>query len=75
MKGGRDMAYTEQNFKTKKALKEAFERGEKIRVYQPGPFGPTVRDGHCALEGPHFPEAHKWYASAVVAGGVIQSVK
>ena len=60
------MAYTERNYRTKKELKEALERGEHVRVFQPGPFGPDVRDGNVALEGPHYPKAHTWYASASV---------
>jgi len=69
------MAYTGTNFKTKKALKEAFDRGDVIDVYQPGPFGPDVRDGNVALEGPHYPQPHKWYASAVVKNGVVVKLK
>ncbi len=68
------MAYTVKNFKTKKALKEAVKSGVKVEVFQPGPFGPKVKDGNVALEGPHFPEAHSWYASAVVKDGVILRV-
>lgn len=30
------MAYTDFNFKTKKALKEALAAGRRITVYQPG---------------------------------------
>jgi len=30
------MAYTETNYKTKKALREALAAGEAVRVYQPG---------------------------------------
>jgi len=67
----RIMAYTVRNFKTKKELREALKRGEAIEVYQPGPFGPAVRDGRCTLEGPHYPEPHKWYASCVVKSGRI----
>ena len=65
------MAYTDENFKTKKALREAFESGREVTVYQPGPFGPEVRDGNVALEGPHYPAAHTWYASGVVRSGVL----
>jgi len=60
------MAYTTINFKNKKSLKEALKRGEGVTVYQPGPFGPNVPDGTCALEGPHYPQAHSWYASCKV---------
>ncbi len=65
------MAYTVINFKTKKALKEAVASGEPVRVFQPGPFGPSVRDGAECLEGPHYPAMHTWYASVTVKDGVI----
>jgi hypothetical protein len=69
------MVYTDENFKTKKALKEAVQAGKKVTVYQPGPFGPEVKDGNVALEGPHYPAPHTWYASAVIKDGVVVSVK
>jgi len=45
-----------------------------IEVYQPGPFGPNVQDGRGAIEGPHYPEPHKWYADVNVAGGVVTKI-
>lgn len=65
------MAYTVKNYRTKKALKEALARGETVEVFQPGPWGPNVSDGRWALEGPHYPEPHRWYASANVKDGAI----
>jgi hypothetical protein len=69
------MAYTRRNFKTKKALKEALvasaATGDPIQVYQPGPFGPDIKDGTAYLEGPHAPAAHSWYASCTVKDGCI----
>jgi hypothetical protein len=68
--------YCVTNFKTKKALKEAVANGEKHRIFQPGPFGgnePT--DGTVCLEGPHFPAAHTWYATATIKDGFIIKVK
>lgn len=65
------MAYTHINFKTKKALKEAVAAGRRITVYQPGPFGPSVPDGKACIEGPHYPEPHRWYASCTVQDGII----
>ena len=68
--------YTDFNFKTKKALREAVESGKKVTVYQPGPFGgnePT--DGWICLEGPHYPEPHKWYAQALLENGYVVKVK
>jgi hypothetical protein len=64
------MAYTCKNFKTKKELREAVERTD-VAVYQPGPFGPDIKDGIIVFEGPHAPEPHRWYASAPVKNGVI----
>lgn len=66
--------YVSPNFKTKKALKEAIAAGKEVRVFSPGPF-PAPTDGRCSLEGPHYPEPHKWYASAVIEGGLVKSVK
>jgi len=64
------MAYTVQNFKTKKAFREAVAERD-VPVFQPGPFGPEVKDGTGYFEGPHYPEAHTWYASAPVVDGVV----
>lgn len=57
--------YTRENFKTKKALKEAFKAGKEIEVHSPGPF-PCPRNGGVSVEGPHYPEPHKWYANVVL---------
>jgi hypothetical protein len=65
--------YTERNFKTKKELKAAVAAGEQIAVFEPGPF-PAKQDGRVALEGPHYPKPHSWYASAEINGGIIVKV-
>lgn len=69
--------YTNTNFKTKKALKEAIAGGRQIGVFQPGPFGGSsvIPDGKVYLEGPHFPQAHSWYATGIVKGGILTGVK
>lgn len=69
------MAYTVTNFKTKKALREALANGDVIPVYQPGPFGPDVKDGWTLLEGPHYPEPHRWYASGFIEAGKLRRIK
>lgn len=63
------MAYTDRNFKKRKELKEAFLRGERIALHQPGPFGPAVKDGVVFLEGPHYPAPHSWYAKGEARNG------
>ena len=67
--------YTDRNFPTKKALKEAVANGQVITYHQPGPFGGNeVKDGKICVEGPHYPQPHKWYANCTVAGGRIVKV-
>ena len=66
--------YCDINFKTKKALKEAVTSGKKVYVFSPGPF-PAPTNGRCAVEGPHYPEPHKWYAQVEIVDGQIVSVK
>jgi hypothetical protein len=67
------MAYVSPNFKTKKELKKAVEEGKKVEVYSPGPFG-CKQDGVEYVEGPHYPEPHKWYAKVEVVGGYVVKV-
>lgn len=67
--------YTDINFKTKKALKEAIAAGKKITVYQPGVGPPPPAEGKVTLEGPHYPAAHSWYAEAWLKDGVVVKVK
>ena len=47
-----------------------------VTVFQPGPFGgnePT--EGKVTgLEGPHYPEPHKWYASGLLKDGYLIKV-
>ncbi len=65
--------YAEKNFKTKKALKEAVANGDKISVYQPGPFGGgDYSNGSYCVEGPW--EYHRWYAGVTVKDGYITKV-
>lgn len=56
------MAYTEVNFKTKKALKEAIKEGKRIAVFQPNNLlDPEFNPGDTVyLEGPW--GTHKWHA-------------
>ena len=69
------MAYTTKNFKTKKSLREAIKAGEKITVYQPGGITYTPHNGLVHLEGPHYPEPHRWYASGILKNGYLVSIK
>ncbi len=66
------MAYVYPNFKSKKALKEAVAQGHKVTVALQTPWGEKrVFDGMETLEGPHYPEPHRWYATCQVEEGFI----
>jgi len=67
--------YCTENFPTKKALKQALADGRKLTIFQPGGMFPTPTNGTVALEGPHYPKPHKWYAQALIKDGLIVSVK
>jgi hypothetical protein len=67
--------YTDKNYQTKKALIEDFKQGKQITVYQPGGMFPAPINGRITIEGPHYPQPHKWYASAELKDGIIIKVK
>ena len=64
--------YTQTNFKTKKALKEAVATGAKVRLYAPG-VGVPKENGTEYVEGPH--GVHTWYAQVEMKDGVVVKVK
>ena len=47
---------------------------QPVECFSPGPF-PCPKDGNVTLEGPHYPEPHKWYAQGVVENGILVKVK
>ena len=65
------MAYTDVNYKTKKELKAAFAAGKQIHCYQPGGIFPLEAPGKIYLEGPHYPQPHKWYCAVMVDSNAI----
>ena len=69
------MAYTVENFPSKKALKRALLVGDIVTCYNPG-LGPDLSNysGTIYLEGPHHPALHTWYAKAVLEEGKVRSV-
>lgn len=66
--------YVDPNFPTKKALKAALAAGQPVFVFAPG-LGTVPRDGTVALEGPHYPKPHTWYATGTMRDGKLVSVK
>ena len=66
--------YTDINFKTKKALKEAVKAGTVVHLFAPG-MGTPKQDGGDYVEGPHYPAAHTWYAEVTMKAGRVVGVK
>lgn len=72
------MTYTHKNYKTKKELIADVKAGKTVTVYQPNGdlTGVSAPDnGTVYLEGPHYPQPHKWYAQGTVKDGKLVSVK
>lgn len=67
------MAYTNTNFKTKKALKDALAAGQDVGVHEPG-YGTIPANGKICLEGPHYPKPHTWYATGTMKDGRLVKV-
>lgn len=66
--------YTMKDYRTKKELKEAVAKGEKVRLYSPG-IGAPKENGIEYVEGPHYPKPHTWYAKVTVKDGVVVKVQ
>lgn len=65
--------YVSPNFKSRKELVEAVKAGKHVTVFSPGPF-PATNDGWNHVEGPHYPQPHKWYGTVRCEGGVVKEV-
>jgi len=66
--------YTVHNFETKKAFKAAVLDGNDVRLYAPG-LGKPNDNGTEFVEGPHYPEPHRWYAKVEVKNGIVVKVQ
>lgn len=71
--------YTTVNFKSKKALKEAVAAhaagtGPKVTLFAPG-LGAPALNGTEYVEGPHYPQPHRWYAAVTVVDGAVVAVQ
>lgn len=68
--------YATRNYKSKKMLKDAIIADVHVGVYQPGPFGGNEpKNGWVTIEGPWYPEPHRWYAQVELKDGRIIKVK
>ena len=65
--------YVRPNFKSKAALRRALAAGDIVSVFSPGPF-PCPDQGTVTVEGPHYPDPHKWYGQVKVIDGYVVKV-
>ena len=69
------MSYVDPNYKTKKEFVAAVKSGRVHYTYNPSGMFPVKQDGEDVIEGPHYPQAHRWYASVRVKDGIVISAK
>lgn len=70
--------YATGNPQTKKRLKEMVQSGHNVEVFQPnGDLTGTVapNNGKVYIEGPHYPQSHKWYAEGTMKNGRLVAIK
>lgn len=67
------MTYVSPNYKTKKELKEAVERGNRVIIFEPI-SGLVPNDGVVSVSGPHAPLPHTWDARVSVKDGYVVKV-
>lgn len=67
--------YTTTNYQVKKQLVEDVKAGKHVTVFQPGGIFSGASQGWVAIEGPHYPQPHRWYARAFLRDGVIVKIK
>jgi hypothetical protein len=66
--------YCSTNYQTKKAMVEDVKNGVAVRVVSNSPFN-NQTEGTVCLEGPHYPQAHKWYATVFIKEGFVVKVR
>lgn len=69
------MAYVDPDYKSKKDFALAVKNGVPHRPYNPSGLFPEKENGRVAIEGPHYPKPHRWYADCDVENGVITKVR
>lgn len=67
--------YCYNNYPTKKALKDAVAAGKPVEIYSPGLLGRAKENGTEYVEGPHYPQPHRWYAQVTMQDGLVVRVK
>jgi len=69
------MSYVNPNYKSKKDFIFAVKSGKQHSTYNPSGMFLSPWNGGDVIEGPHYPQAHKWYAAVLVEDGIVVSAK
>ena len=56
-------------------LRELRRLKNRLQAYQPGGIFPGTTNGTAVIEGPHYPQPHRWYASVIIEDGIVTKVK
>lgn len=67
--------YVSQNPKSKAELKRWIAAGRQVRLQSNSPFDNPPENGVATVEGPHYPQPHRWYGQVTVKDGIIVSVQ
>jgi hypothetical protein len=68
--------YAIRNPHTKKEFKMQSLNGAVWDHLTPeGPYEELTNDGVVTVEGPHYPQPHRWYAQVTLTNGVITDIK
>ena len=66
--------YITPNMKSKAAIKRAIAAGEVVRLKSNSPFDRVPENGTATVEGPWYPEPHRWWGTATVKDGQVVKV-
>lgn len=67
--------YLSENFKSKAAAKRALADGQVIRLVSNSPYDGTNPNGKVHIEGPWYPEPHKWWGVATAVNGTVIKIQ
>ncbi len=67
--------YVHGNPRTRKALVDMVKSGNPVKLFSPMmAIHEPPRNGDEFVEGPHYPEPHRWYAKVRIENGLVTKV-
>lgn len=66
------MSYVNPDYKTKREFLAAVKaHAGLLETFNPSGMFPTPQNGADVVEGPHYPQPHRWYSAVVVKDGFV----